>query len=174
MRGSHLMMVGPHQRTNRNCLQWTWEICCEWTQGPPTYFEERDIRQGQTYSRVAETVEKNWCFIRRGANRLGRVHWYYQDLRKALQRSRVSEEGSRFTDPIGQQIQGTEGIAHQVESGKAYLMQILTKQVNELKAYSCQTTSSQKRDFNSSSSDLSKFLKYQSKIAEHSDDESNE
>jgi len=52
-------------------------------------------------------------------------------------------------------------------------MQILTKQVNELKTYSCQTTSSQKRDFNTSSTDLSKFLKYQSKIAENSGDESN-
>jgi hypothetical protein len=35
--------------------------------------------------------------------------------------------------------------------------------------YSCQTTSSQKRDFNTSATDLSKFLKYQAKIAEHSD-----
>lgn len=51
-------------------------------------------------------------------------------------------------------------------------MQILTKQVNELKAYSLQSTNSQKRDINTSSSDLSKFLKYQSKIAENSGDES--
>ena len=51
-------------------------------------------------------------------------------------------------------------------------MQILTKQVNELKAYSLQTTSSIKRQFNTSTTDLSKFLKYQSKIATGSDDES--
>lgn len=43
-----------------------------------------------------------------------------------------------------------------------------------MRAYSCQSTGSQKRDFNTSSSDLSKYLKYQSKIAENSEDESDE
>jgi hypothetical protein len=52
-------------------------------------------------------------------------------------------------------------------------MQILTRQVSELKQYSQQTTGSQKREMNSSS-DMSRYMKYQSKIAEQSGELSDE
>lgn len=47
---------------------------------------------------------------------------------------------------------------------------MITKQANELRAFSCQTTKSQlshsgRGELNSSATDLSKFLKYQMKIA---------